>query len=146
MYIETTYVGVLLANGGRTQPMFPVALWNARNRILNGQQMGNSCVESYNARLKASFILNFEEHISLQCVNPNSSCNKVSVQLFRHQKMYKGKADQARLSALTLSQQFPQAAATLNYMNRRKNAVSNGPLNQSRLDYLYALTVYVSID
>uniref|UniRef100_A0A2A6D1I9 MULE domain-containing protein n=1 Tax=Pristionchus pacificus TaxID=54126 RepID=A0A2A6D1I9_PRIPA len=146
VYIETTYVGVLLANGGRTQPMFPVALWNARNRILNGQQMGNSCVESYNARLKASFILNFEEHISLQCVNPNSSCNKVSVQLFRHQKMYKGKADQARLSALTLSQQFPQAAATLNYMNRRKNAVSNGPLNQSRLDYLYALTVYVSID
>lgn len=58
-YMESVYIGRLLPNGGRTQPMYPAPLWNSRDRIMYGLQMGNSAVESYNARLKVSPLTTF---------------------------------------------------------------------------------------
>ena len=47
-YFETTYIGVPNRNNrGRKQPLFPIALWNCHDRLLNGDPRTTNSVEAW---------------------------------------------------------------------------------------------------
>ena len=49
-YFERAFIGRQLRAGKRSNPLFPIDMWNIRERVLNDFQTTNNAVESWNAR------------------------------------------------------------------------------------------------
>ena len=57
-YIEHTYIGKKRSDNGRGNPLFPLSMWNTRERILSDKQTTTNAAESWHSRWANSLGMN----------------------------------------------------------------------------------------